>query len=58
MSDKEYFAQRAIVERELSEAASDPRAAAVHAEMAQRFEELASAERPRLRIVAGTSWAG
>jgi len=58
MSDKEYFARRATVERELSESASDPRAAAVHAEMAQRFEELASDKRPRLRIVAGTSCEG
>lgn len=53
MTDTEYFAHRATVERELSESASDPRAAAAHAEMAERFEELASADRPRLQLVAG-----
>lgn len=58
MTDTEYFTHRATVERELSESAADPRAAAVHAEMAERFEELASAERPRLRIVAGIHSAG
>lgn len=37
----EYFASRAVAERALSEAATDPRAAAIHAELADRYEELA-----------------
>lgn len=61
MSDNEYFAVRASVERELSEAAADPRAAAAHAELAERFATLASGpqtRRAKLRIAGGTGWAG
>lgn len=44
MSDQtnaEYFAGRAVIERAMSEAATDRRAAAIHAELAERYEELA-----------------
>lgn len=40
-SNAEYFAGRAAIERGLSESAADPRAAAIHAELAARYEELA-----------------
>jgi len=58
MSDKEYFAKRATDERARSESATDPRAAAVHAELAQRFEVLATNQKPRLRVVGGMDWKG
>ena len=38
----EYFAARAIAERRLSQAATDPRTAAVHAELAARYEALSA----------------
>jgi hypothetical protein len=38
----EYYADRARAERRASEAASDPRAAAAHAELAARYEALSS----------------
>lgn len=38
----EYFAIRAIAERRRAEAAADPRAAAIHADLAARYEALAS----------------
>jgi hypothetical protein len=41
-SDQPYFAVRALEERRMSEAATDRRAAAVHAEMEARYEALAS----------------
>ena len=37
-----YFASRELSERELSREAHDPRAAAAHAEMAERYEALAA----------------
>lgn len=37
-----YFASRERNERELSREAPDPRAAAAHAEMAERYEALAT----------------
>ncbi len=36
-----YFAEREILEREMSGRASDQRAAAAHNEMAERYEALA-----------------
>lgn len=45
MSDQtnaEYFAGRAAIERAMSEAASDQRVAAIHAELAERYEQLAA----------------
>lgn len=37
-----YFALRAAEARKLSEAASDPRAVAAHANMAKQYEDLAT----------------
>ncbi len=37
-----YFAARALEARKRSRSANDPRAAAAHAEMAARYEELAA----------------
>ena len=41
-TDQPYFASRALEERRMSEAATDPRAAIIHAEMEARYEALAS----------------
>jgi hypothetical protein len=41
-TNSEYFATRAATEHSRSCAASDPRAAAAHAEMARRYVELAA----------------
>jgi hypothetical protein len=54
-TDQPYFAARAREERRMNEAATDPRAAAVHAEMEARYEALASDptfELPMLREAA------
>ena len=51
--DAEYFANRALVELAMSRAAADPRAAAAHAEMAERYDKLAvefKVERPKLQV--------
>ena len=40
-SHAEYFAERELVERELGRAATDPRVAAAHMEMAERYQALA-----------------
>ena len=42
MPKQAYYAARAIAERRQSQAATDPRTAAVHAEMSARYEALAS----------------
>jgi len=42
MSKQAYYAARAIDERLQAQAATDPRAAAVHLEMSARYEALAS----------------
>lgn len=47
-ADAPYFAGRAATERALSEAATDKRVAAIHAELADRYDELA------LGLSAGT----
>jgi hypothetical protein len=39
--DQQYFAARALEERRMSEAATNPRAIAIHAEMEARYEALA-----------------
>lgn len=58
MSDQtnaEYFKMRADDERLRCEHASDPRAAAAHAELAARYDELATdfeAKRPTLSIAS------
>jgi hypothetical protein len=52
-NDRDYFRKRAAIERALAEAASDPRVAPVHQELAERYEALVrEGERPTLRIVA------
>ena len=55
MTDKDYFAQRARTERELSEAAADPRIAAIHAEFAALYESAAEpgSVRPKLHMASG-----
>jgi hypothetical protein len=40
-SDREYYLDRASVERHLSKTASDPNAALVHKQLADRYEALA-----------------
>ncbi|HEU4704889.1 MAG TPA: hypothetical protein VFS45_04190 [Sphingomicrobium sp.] len=40
-TNAEYFAGRAAAERAMSAAATDPRAAAIHADLAERYDELA-----------------
>ena len=40
-TNAEYYAGRAVIERGLIESATDERAAAIHAELAARYEELA-----------------
>ena len=45
MSDypkSDYYAQRALSEHRMMEAASDPRAVSAHAELAARYEALAA----------------
>lgn len=39
--EAEYFADRALVEQDLSRAATNPKAAAAHAELAERYQALA-----------------
>ncbi len=54
-SDLEYFATRAAVERALSETAADSSIALIHAQLADRYERLASGlnqPRPPFHIVA------
>ena len=53
LSESDYFAERALVERGLSSAAGDPSAAAAHAELAERYEALAElfqAKHPTLKV--------
>ena len=52
-TDQQYFAGRALEEREKSRRATDSAAAAIHAKLADRYERLAAGEgapRPALRI--------
>ena len=52
----EYLIARAIAERRMSQSATDPRAAAAHAELAARYEALAAehdAEAPERSEAAG-----
>ena len=51
--DADYFADRALVELAMSRVATDPRAAAAHAEMAERYEKLAAefkGDKPKLQV--------
>jgi len=52
----DYYADRALAERRMMEAATDPRAAAIHAELVARYEALASypsLDLPSLRSATG-----
>ncbi len=55
-SDREYYAARALTEWRLSETASDPFAAQVHAALAERYDALVARldqpARPKLRIAS------
>ena len=52
-SDIEYFRKRATIERALANATSDPKAAAIHNELAERYEALAKEnKRPTLHIAS------
>jgi hypothetical protein len=42
MSDDEYYAKRAATERRMAEAATDPKIAALHWELASLYEKLVS----------------
>lgn len=51
--ESDYFADRALVEQGLSRAAGDPKAAAAHAELAERYELLAEvfkSDHPTLKV--------
>jgi hypothetical protein len=53
IDDREYYATRASVERSLSETACDPGIALIHAQLADRYDKLASGLNepgPRLHI--------
>ena len=53
IDDREYYATRASVERSLSETACDPGIALIHAQLADRYDKLASGlnePRPTLHI--------
>lgn len=45
-NDLEYYRRRVIRERDLAEAASDPKAAAAHAALADRNEALIAEDQP------------
>lgn len=52
-SEADYFADCALVELHLSRTAGDPKAAAAHAELAERYEALAEvfkSEHPTLKV--------
>ena len=53
MPKQAYYAARAIAERRMSQAATDPRVAAAHAEMSARYEALAGS--PSFELPAGWS---
>jgi hypothetical protein len=54
--DREYYAARALTEWRLSETATDPFAAQVHAALAERYDALVARfdepSRPKLRIAS------
>ena len=52
-NDFEYFRQRAAIERRMARSAPTARAAAVHEEMAERYEALVEAgRRPVLHLAS------
>ncbi|MEO8176393.1 MAG: hypothetical protein ABI626_07005 [Sphingomicrobium sp.] len=54
--DSNYYADRALTERRMMEAATDPRAVSSHAELAARYEALASY--PSLNLLSCRSATG
>ena len=50
-SDLEYFRRRAVQERTMAVSAMSDDAAAVHTELAKRYEELIGEGRPTLHLV-------
>jgi hypothetical protein len=48
LNDLDYFRSRVATERASAEAATDPRVAAIHRELAERYEALVQ---PGLRLV-------
>ena len=54
--DRAYYAERGATERALAAAAANPKVAAIHLEMAERYDQLAAvkapvpAGRPTLRL--------
>ena len=54
-NDTEYFRKRAVIERIMGITTNHPAVAAVHAELAERYEALVEeAKRPSLQLVAST----
>jgi hypothetical protein len=52
-NDTEYFRKRAVAERTLAVTASDPAVAAIHIQLAERYEALVSeTKRPTLHLAA------
>jgi hypothetical protein len=45
-NDATYFCRRAVTERALAEAAAHPKVSAVHRELAERYESLATDRKP------------
>jgi hypothetical protein len=55
-NDTEYFRRRSAFERGMAQAADHPKAAAVHQELAERYEALVKAgKRPTLRIATANA---
>lgn len=52
-SNEEYYARRAADEKRMAEEATDPKLAALHHEMATRYEELAGPKPEALQLRAG-----
>lgn len=56
LPSSEYYAERALQERRMMDAATDPRAVAIHGELAARYEALASY--PSLNLPSRRSASG
>jgi hypothetical protein len=56
MSDSAYYRERAAAERAKAEAAKDGKIAAIHNELADRYDELAKRGEPHSKLrIAGTA---
>lgn len=53
-SDREFYGKRAADERSRAEACKDPQIAAIHRELAAKYDELVglSKDKPRLHMVS------